>query len=234
MVSVSLLLSVGALGNHVIRSRYLSDISEQTAEIRKPLSEFPNQVGSFAKIKDKYLEDIFLDVLKPDDYIMRFYANENRETVEMWVSYWKPLSHRNQMDTPDSTESFSGAQRHYPDNCFPNWGFKRLREYDTDFKISDQSRVPGAVRLFEKAGRQQCVLFWYRNERDLTPLTSRDSLKRAHELFHSWKQPISEHESQFVVTIIVPVTESYEEARKTAFQFADGLAPVLPEFGIDL
>ena len=234
MVGVGLLLSMGAVGNHIIRFHYVIQADQRKSDFRKQLCDFPDQIGFFRKVRDRELEEIFQDVLQADDSLLCYYTNGNNEIIEVRIFYWKPLSARNPGEDLGSRKLAIGAQRHYPDNCFPSWGYQRIREYDDDLKIPGLTRVSASVRLFEKAGRQQCIVFWYRNERDLIPLTSRDSFKRAQELFNSWKQPLVENESQYVVTLIVGVDRSYEAARAIALRFAEDLARILPEYGIEL
>ena len=234
MIGVGFLLSIGALGNHFIRSHYVVKVDNQPSDLRKRLSDFPEQIGLFRKVRDREIEEVFRNILKADDYLMRYYINDHDEMVEVRVFYWKPLSAKNPVQDLESSKPAIGAQQHYPDNCFPSWGYERITQFDSELRIPGVTRIPASVRLFEKGGEQQCVLFWYKNERDLMPLLSRDSIKRAQELFNSWKQPLAENESQYVITIIVGVNQSYEKAHATAVQFGKNLARILPEFGIEL
>ena len=240
MVSLGMALTMGALGKHIIRDHYTThadlgreindaDLSvNATNQTRRPLSEFPDRIGSFHKIADLALDEILVEKINADEFFIRYYRNDRDEVVKLRVYYWKPLS-----EVVNVSEAPAEVTGHIPDNCFRASGFTWVKAVNSEIEIPG---IPTPVRgrLYERSGREVCGLYWYRNTRDLTPLTSRDSLARARELFRSWKQPLVTGKTQYTVVITVDVKNtSYAAAQKSAVQFARAIAGVLPEYGID-
>lgn len=216
------LLSIGASANYVIYSHYVSRSSDILAN-RKPLSEFPDRIGSFTKVYDREILDEHLKVLQNTDYLIRTYKDESDNLIELRFIYWNPFQFK-------SDELRAGVSGHYPDNCFPSWGFRRLESGNIDRQIEGIPTDLVSIRVFEKSGVEQLVLYWLNRKigKDL-PDRLRNRLKT---LFNSWNDPFIDRESQYVVTIVTKISGDRDAARNTAIDFARIIGPSLPEFGI--
>ena len=239
--SVGLMFTLGAFGNHIIRNHYVSQVAGSETAIkdetsvasiqqkRKPLADVPDKLGAFQKVSEIEIEKVLIDRIDADEILMRYYKNDRNQFVKVRIYYWKPLT-----ELANSSEPPREIKGHIPDNCYRAAGFTWEKEYNSDIEIPGVKGFPARGRLYERAGTNVGVVYWYRNTRDLTPLTSRDSLARARELFHSWSQPLVTGQSHYSVVISVDfTTESYSDALKPAVEFAKELAKVLPKHGIE-
>ena len=218
---LSLLLTLGASAKQIISHHYDSRDLDRHIK-RKQLANFPDRIGSYSKLYDEELYDRHLDLLQPNDYIIRHYGF-NDMAVELRIVYWEPIKYRR-------GERRHGLDNHIPDVCYPAWGYKRLSTNNDEIAIGDPSSIKAFLRRFYKPDDEECVLFWYVGEGNL--LTKGDLHKRFKLLIDSWKQSFLTHGAQYVVSIVVPVKNSYDDSQNTAIQFAKALRPILPEFGI--
>ena len=216
------LLTLGASANHLISSHY-DDRDIDLHEKRKQFSKFPVRIGGYIKLFDAALYDRHLDLLQPTDYLIRHYGLDN-EPIELRMVYWDPIKYRRE-------ERRHGLDNHIPDICYPAWGYTRIPEHDTEILLNDVSLNSISIRRFYKADHEECVLFWYVGEQKL--LSKGDLRKRVMFLIDSWKQPFLTHGSQYVVSIVVPVKSSYNDAQKKAIEFAKSVRPILHEYGIN-
>src|SRR6185503_1691218 len=83
---------------------------------RKPLKEFPEQVGSWQKTNDQVLDAPTLQVLRASDYLLRDFRGADGQVANFYVGYYA-----SQRD---------GASYHSPLNCLPGAGWT-LNDPDT-------------------------------------------------------------------------------------------------------
>ena len=218
---VAILLTLGAAANRLISNHY-DERDTDLHEKRKPFSSFPDHIGAYVKLFDGALPDRHLDLLQPTDYLIRHY-NFDDGPLELRIVYWDPIKYRRE-------QRRHGLDNHIPDVCYPAWGYERIPEHDTQIFIDSVASKPISLRRFYKADDEECVLFWYVGEAKL--LSRGDLRKRMRYLIESWKQPFLTHGPQYVVSIVVPVDNSYDDAQKRAIRFAKAVGPILVEYGI--
>ena len=76
---------------------------------RKPLKDFPAQLGQWQKSKDTTIDDETMKVLRASDYLLRDFQTPNGQAANFYVGYY--ASQR------------EGASYHSPLNCLPGSGW---------------------------------------------------------------------------------------------------------------
>jgi EpsI family protein len=127
---------------------YLARASErENVPSRAPLSELPGQLGPWRETETQALDAATLEVLRPDDYLSRTYANKQGVPVFLFIGYY--ASQR------------TGQTYHSPQNCLPGAGWAMLRH---------QRQVIGDARgeqseinhyLIGKGEEKMLTLYWY-------------------------------------------------------------------------
>ena len=220
-VILGMLFTLGTSASYIISSHYDSDDLGRH-EKRKPFLSFPDHIGPYTKVVDAKLHDRHLKLLQPTDFLIRHYRYD-KEHIELRIVYWEPLKYRRK-------ERRHGLDNHIPDICYPAWGYKRIAVNDMEMLLDGVSSNPVSLRNFYKADHEECVLFWYKGEDNL--LVKGELHKRIKFLIDSWKHPFLSHDAHYVISVIVRVKSSYDEAKKTATQFAQTISSILPEYGI--
>ena len=87
-----------------------------------------------------------------------------------------------------------------------------------------------SLRVFEKSGFEQAVLFW--DKRNLLKEFPKIFKEKYETLARSWSDPLVNRGDQYVITVIVNVTSTREAAMNAAVEFAKTIYPKLSEFGM--
>ncbi len=223
-------LVLGLAANHAIANHYKPK-EDQLYQTKKPLTELPERIGTFTMLGTADIGERQLDILDPSDYAVRFYKSSENEVVQVRLIYWNPVRYRSSSEAKDR---LSGVSGHIPDNCFPAWGYERMTDQDIDASYEDVTYRPLSIRTFSKAGASKCVLFWYEARENVLQSIDTDIAWRFNKLLESWRRPFSQtHASQYVVTIVVDVRTDVSRSREVALTFAEALARILPEYGME-
>src|SRR5947209_6285145 len=101
--------------------------------LRRPLVEFPMQVGNWRMTASSQLSDETTGVLKADDYMLRQYRNPSGYGVDMFVAYYKTQA--------------AGESMHSPKNCLPGSGWTPVVN-DRVFMKTDAEGKPVEVNRY--------------------------------------------------------------------------------------
>lgn len=139
--------SVGMLSVFAATVLVVPERVEATQQ-REPFVSFPSQIGTWNGRRDA-IEQIYLDTLRLDDYVIANFARDNRNPVNLYVAWY------------DSQRA--GQSAHSPRSCLPGGGWRITR--------LDQVTVPGAhvagaplrVNRAEIAlgNQKQLVYYWF-------------------------------------------------------------------------
>jgi EpsI family protein len=130
-------LVLGAVGAAAVGGR-----AELIPE-RETFASFPSSIGEW-RGRNNTLDDLVLDVLKLDDYIISDYQNTDDQSVNFYVSYY--ASQR------------SGASAHSPRTCLPGGGWRI--ESHTQVDLGDGLRTNRfIIRMGES---RQLVYYWFK------------------------------------------------------------------------
>ncbi|HKD86222.1 MAG TPA: EpsI family protein [Terriglobales bacterium] len=117
----------------------------------KPLSEFPVEVGPYAKVIDWKLDKETLDILKVTDYLNRGYwtPGMNQDLLGLYIGYFR--SQR------------TGASIHSPKNCLPGAGWNPVQASVYQLPLDGGRTVPVNLYILRKALDEEMVLYWYQS-----------------------------------------------------------------------
>ena len=148
--SVVILAGLILAGSLYAQGRIESDLP------RKVFAEFPLKFSEW-KGRDGRLEQIILDSLKLDDYLMANYVNSAGEPVNFYMAYYK--------------EQQAGSAAHSPRACIPGGGWLIKQHEIVDLsEIEYDGRALQVNRMVIKKGEHtQLVYYWFQQRgRDIT------------------------------------------------------------------
>jgi len=117
---------------------------------RRPLDQFPAQLGDWRLAEQGVMEQEVKDVLRADDYITRTYAVSPTKWANLFVAYFN--SQR------------AGQTPHSPKNCLPGSGW--IWTVSDMIPISVPSRPEPIVvnrYIVTKGEERSVVLYWYQS-----------------------------------------------------------------------
>ncbi|MET0534864.1 MAG: VPLPA-CTERM-specific exosortase XrtD [Steroidobacter sp.] len=115
---------------------------------REVFFTFPNQVDTWNG-RRSVMEQIYLDALKLDDYIISDYFRSDGEAVNMYVAWY------------DSQRA--GQSAHSPRSCLPagGWRMTQFSQVDVpDVQVGEQQLRVNRVQI-ELGNRKQLVYYWF-------------------------------------------------------------------------
>src|SRR5436190_12192935 len=186
------------------------ELAGEAKTARKPLSEFPAQVGSWSKRgEDTRFDKETETVLKADDYVSRTFESNGR-AASLYVGYY--LTQRN------------GATYHSPLNCLPGAGWV----------MADGGKIkiaPAGLHAFEANryvihnGDQRAVMiYWYQGRGNAV---ASEYWAKIYTVLDGVRRRRSDGA---LVRVMAPVTNSPAEAEQAAAELASEAARELPAF----
>lgn len=116
--------------------------------VRRPLTEFPAQIGEYRAVGSRTIGEDVQKVLKADDYIDRRYVAADGRAADLFIAFYEAQR--------------AGESMHSPKNCLPGSGWEPV--------LSDTVPVPHNGRsvtvnryVVENAGRRSLILYWYQS-----------------------------------------------------------------------
>jgi len=180
---------------------------------RKDFVEFPMNIESWKGNKG-FLEQIYLDALKLDDYIIADYENDESKSVNFYVAYYKSQQ--------------AGEAAHSPRTCIPGGGW-RINELNQ--KIVEDVQVGGKPMMvnrlqIQKGEYKQIVYYWFKVKDRV--ITSEYMLK----LHLIWDAVTTNRTDMALVrfTTVSKPGEDVEEADKRIQSLLKGVMPILSEY----
>ncbi|MDY6946414.1 MAG: VPLPA-CTERM-specific exosortase XrtD [Pseudomonadota bacterium] len=180
---------------------------------REPFFGFPNQVDTWTGRRSA-LEQIYLDALKLDDYVIADYMRGGGELVNFYVAWY------------DSQRA--GNSAHSPRSCLPGGGW-RMTQFDQvdvpDIQVAGQPLRVNRVQI-ELGNRKQLVYYWFQQRgRVIT-----------NEYLVKWYLFIDSLTRQrtdgALVRLVTPleIGEPVEQADRRLAEFASQVAPRLERY----
>jgi len=124
----------------------------EIAPSRPAFSEFPSQIGAWSGTPSS-LEQMYLDALRLDDYLLMDYTAAELSPVNFYVAYYK-------------SQRDSGMSVHSPRLCLPAGGWKVESFEPYTLAAAGGSRAWPVNRVvIERDGQRELVYYWFR-ERD--------------------------------------------------------------------
>jgi exosortase D (VPLPA-CTERM-specific) len=141
LVAATVLLAAAAGASYAVPERV------ETHPARSWFLDFPTQIGEW-KGRQGRIEDMYLDVLKLDDYVLSDYTN-GQDVVNFYVAYY--ASQR------------QGESVHSPRSCIPGGGWRI-----TSFEQRAFTGAPGAPEvhvnraMIQLGDQRQLVYYWFK------------------------------------------------------------------------
>jgi len=204
-VAAGLLLAIQAVGIHQL------SLPERDLPL-PPLQQLPVQVGSWGLSEEQTLEPSVMQVLKPDNYVLRDYADPSRgNPVNLFVAYFKSLQ--------------KAYGPHSPQVCLPGSGWLvhslRIRPLTVPGRAEG---IPVNEYVLEKNNQRILVLYWYQNDRNVWAEEFRAKLTMLPDLIRYRRSDVS------LVRLVTPLeTADGSEELNRCQEFARLIFPSLVE-----
>src|SRR5438128_3651927 len=178
---------------------------------RKPLKEFPQQVGSWRQQGDDVrFDDETQSVLRADDYVSRNFESNGR-IASLYVGYY--ATQRN------------GATYHSPLNCLPGAGWVMSDGGRITITPANGRAAFEANRYVVQNGKDRALmLYWYEGR---GRALASEYWGKIYTVIDSVRRRRSDGA---MVRVTVPIGRSESEALVAAADLAAQAAPVLPAF----
>jgi len=189
---------------------------EQRSDIipdRQTFSEFPDVIGNWHGRQER-LEQVYLDELKTDDYIISNYQEPDKLSVNLYVAYYE--SQR------------SGAVVHSPRACIPGggWEIGQLRVLTlADTWIKEQPLKVNRVQI-SKGSNRQLVYYWFQQRGQ--SITS-EYMVKWYLLWDAITKRRTDGALVRVSTVIAP-NENWIDGDRRLKQFVKEMTPQLKPF----
>ena len=139
IISVTLILVLGAFGNYLRYSRTSPDRGPNFADIPFLLDEYSGEERRFAT--GDY------DVLKADTSTLRLYRDRVGNSAWLFVAYF-------------SSQKY-GSQIHSPKHCLPGGGWQIVQHDEIALPISESGPVGVNRLLIADQGQRQLMIYWF-------------------------------------------------------------------------
>ncbi|MCU7885630.1 MAG: VPLPA-CTERM-specific exosortase XrtD [Candidatus Thiodiazotropha sp. (ex Lucinoma annulata)] len=177
---------------------------------RQAFSEFPLQVGEW-KGSDGRLEEIYLDSLKLDDYLIGDYVNPVGSRVNFYVAYYASQQ--------------AGSAAHSPRSCIPGGGWKIEKVTQVEIPGLEMNGQPLQTnRLVIKRGEfKQLVYYWFQQRG--RGITNEWLVK-----WYLFQDGLTQHRTDGALvrlTTTIGATEDWEDGDRRLVEFASEVVPRL-------
>lgn len=185
----------------------------ETIPKRETFFGFPNQVETWTGRRSA-LEQIYLDALKLDDYVMADYLRGSRELVNFYVAWY------------DSQRA--GNSAHSPRSCLPGGGW-RMTQFDQidvgDLQVAGKPLRANRVQI-ELGSRKQLVYYWFQQR---GRVITNEYLVKWYLFVDSLTRQRTDGALVRLVTSL-EVGEPVEQADRRLVEFASQVAPRLERY----
>ncbi len=180
--------------------------------VARPLAEVPQLQGDWKMAGQSRFDERVLEILKPTDYLSRFYRDAEGHRVSLYLGYHG--------GGPES------GPIHSPKHCLPGSGWHELSEEDGEIVI-DGKKVSHVRSVYQNGSSRELFLYWFQVKGET--LDNEYALKFAevmNSIFHNRR------DSAFI-RISVPFEDDQDKAVALGEQFIRDFYPhiaaVLPQ-----
>lgn len=183
--------------------------TQSETPLRQPLDSVPFEIGGWHGW-DEHLDGRVRAKLGTADVLMREYSDASGAPIALYVSYF-PQQH-------------NGAQSHSPQNCLPGAGWQPVLARRVPYPLGDTGKSSINEIVYEKNGRRQLVLYWFRERERI--VASEYLVK----LYLVWDALTRKRTDGALVRISAPIGDSEETVRRRCLDFMRVALPRLEEF----
>lgn len=205
-IVASLLIAAAAI---LLQARTSSEVFPP----RLPLSEFPEQLGSWIGTDVPIDKDI-LDILGPGDFLLREYQNQEKPNLnlDLFIAYFR--SQR------------AGDTIHSPQHCLPGAGWIPVEQSLITITAPGHAPFPANRFVIAKGDARELVLYWYwAHDRGVAS----DYWAKYYLVADSIRMNRSDGS---LVRFITPIYagETADDAQQRLIPFASGIVPLLDSY----
>jgi exosortase D (VPLPA-CTERM-specific) len=180
---------------------------------RETFASFPNQVAGWTGRRTS-MEQIYLDTLKLDDYIMADYAGAARAPVNFYVAWY--------------SSQRAGQSAHSPRSCLPGggWRISSLSQVGIPGVRAGKTELRVNRVQIEMGNQRQLVYYWFQQRGRV--ITNEYQTK----WYLFWDSLTQRRTDGALVRLITPLApgEAGEDGDKRLAEFAGNVAPRLDAF----
>jgi EpsI family protein len=114
---------------------------------RKPLKNFPTQLGQWQKTKDQVIDEPTMKVLRASDYLLRDFQRPDGQAANFYVGYYE--SQR------------EGASYHSPLNCLPGAGWTLTQPDAVTISLPDGRSFAANKYVIQNGDYKSLMIYWY-------------------------------------------------------------------------
>lgn len=114
---------------------------------RKPLKDFPEQLGEWRKNKDQTIDEPTMKVLRASDYLLRDFQRPDGQSANFYVGYY--ASQR------------EGATYHSPLNCLPGSGWTLTQPDTVTISLPDGRAFSANKYVIQNGDYKNLMIYWY-------------------------------------------------------------------------
>src|SRR6476620_4398587 len=177
---------------------------------RKPLSVFPQQLGSWQKSGDQVIDEPTMKVLRASDYLLRDFRRSDGEVANFYVGYY--ASQRN------------GASYHSPLNCLPGSGWMLSEPGKVTLSRPDGSNFVANKYVIQNGDYRSLMIYWYQGR---GRSVASEYWGKIYTVIDSVRFRRSDGA---LVRVTVPISGSEQKALDVATDLAVAATSVLPEY----
>jgi exosortase D (VPLPA-CTERM-specific) len=185
----------------------------EAVQPRESFFAFPNQIETWTG-RRSVMEQVYLDALKLDDYIMADYVRGGREAVNFYVAWY------------DSQRA--GQSAHSPRSCLPGGGWRMTQISQIDVpqvQVGGHALRANRVQI-ELGNRKQLVYYWFQQRGRV--ITNEYLVK-----WYLFVDSLTKRRTDgALVRLVTPLAigESAESADQRLAEFASKVAPRLERY----
>lgn len=175
---------------------------EEVIPDRESFADFSMQYHEWHGRRET-MEQVYIDTLKFDDYIMSNYSNNKGDLVNFYVAYY--ASQR------------KGASVHSPKSCIPGGGWRIAKHQTRELVLDDGSNLPVNRLLIQNGSNKQLVYYWFdQRGRNITN-------EYAVKWYLFWDALTRNRTDGSLVRVLVPVKsgEDVQSADETLLNFVN-------------
>ena len=200
------IVAVLLLAGTIIYTNFLSTV--QAVVPLRPLSSFPQEIGSFTAVQDQVFDDQVLAALGVDHYIMRRYQDKDGYPLWLYVGFYETQA--------------EGEIIHSPKHCMPGSGWNSL---ETTGVAVDSPVGPVTInRMYLQKGlNKQLAHYWYHGR---GRVVADEYIDRGYMVLDSL---LKRRSDEALVRITGP-GDDFERDSAKQLSFAEDVLTVLDEF----
>jgi exosortase D (VPLPA-CTERM-specific) len=194
-------------------SSYLLATRVEAKPPRTEFSSFPLVLGNWHG-KQEFLDKIYLDALKLDDYFLANYTNDGRDLVNFYVAYY-------------ATQR-AGESAHSPRTCIPGggWEIKSLAPHAVSGVTFAGKQLVVNRLVIQKGDSKQLVYYWFQQRGRI--ITNEYKVK-----WYLLKDELTRNRSDGAlvrVTAVLDANTDINEADKRLADFTRSVSSVLSKY----